>query len=179
MQNNPLTAAQKKAMKKALQLSNYAKKFFVQDGEVQSKVYGICNPLPEQWVMAEEVLRLLNSRRIEWNGGNFRVVLTKVKESYRDPLSNVFLRYVPTLFEVQFCDMDGDVQFVIEYPDNAIVIMNDIGCSRICDEAEDAYNQWRKFIGAIDIIPSETYKAAQGEKPITGIDAPPSMVSGA
>jgi len=30
----------------------------------------------------------------------------------------------------------------------------------------------------MEIKPEETYKAALGEKPITGIDAPPSLVSG-
>jgi hypothetical protein len=178
-QSQPLSKQQKKALQLAARVSLYAKKFFMVDGDVKSEVIGICNPIPEQWVMAEEVLRLLHSRRKEWDGGTFRVVLHRVKPEVRDPVNGIWNRYVPTLMEVQFLDRDGDIQFLIEYPDDPVTIMDNIGCSRIGDEAEEAYNHWKKFHGTVDIKPEQTYKAAQGEKPITGIDAPSSMVSGA
>lgn len=172
--NQSITKAQLASQK----VSTYAKKYFLVDGELKSQVKGICNHLPEQEVLAEELLKLLHRRRTTWQGGSFRVVLAKVEKDYRDKFDAVWKRYVPTCFELQFLDKDGDVQFVIEYPEDTFTIIEQIGVSRMGDEAEEAFDRWKSIYGALEINPTQTYKAAMGEKPITGIDAPPSMVSG-
>jgi len=166
----------KKELRQAA-LSACAIKFFLVEGALQYERKGKCNPLPEQQVLAEMFLLCVERRRA-WPG-SFRVVLHKVKEEFRDPISHLWKRYVPTLLEIQYLDQDGDVQFVTEYPDGILTIIEEIGVSRMADEAEEAYDRWKKFIDPIGIKPEQTYKRAAGEKSITGIEAPMSMVSGA
>ena len=168
-----------KEILEAKKVARYAKQLFLVDGELKAKTRGICNALPEQEVLAEELLKLLGRRRTVWEGGSFRVVLTKVKKEYRDKFDNVWKRYIPELFELQFLDRDGDIQFVIEYPDDAFTLIDHKGVSTMGDEAEEAFDRWKSFKGIIDIRPEQTFKQAQGEAPITGIDAPQSMISGA
>lgn len=134
-------------------------------GELKESKVGTIHPLPEQKVIAEELCRLLNVHI--GHDGYWRCVWVK-PATQRDTFSGLYRNHVPTVMECQWCDADGDVQFVVEIEEKPWAML-DIGVSHWVENCEEAYSRWKSMIGGLELnIETQTHKAAQGEAPKSG-----------
>ena len=167
---NPLPSKQ---AADALNAQNAAVVFMMVDGEVHEKKYGIINVTGAQKVFAEQLVKFLNIEVA--HGGEWRVVWEKpVRWSEH---RGIVKAWIPSMMTYQWRDADGDIKTVLESGDT-VYEMLEIGMTHYATMAEEAWQKTKEFYGLVDVKPSQTFKKAKGQAPITQHpEAPASEVS--
>ena len=129
-------------------------------GRVREFTSGRCRPTEVQRVAAMELCQYLN--RELHHGGRWAVGWAG---AVNDVTPHGLLVFgVPTVMGMVWLDQDDDVQFSIAIDERIEDIVRS-GPQHWCDQAEQAWQEWARHMDEVDVQPSQTIKAAQGEQP--------------
>lgn len=129
------------------------------DGRTTEVSRGLCRPMEVQRIAAMELCVFLNRELA--HDGRWSVGWTGNRNDITPGGLMVF--NIPSVMVLVWLDRDDDVQFQVSIDERLDVFLA-CGPEHWCEQAEQAWAEWRCHIGDVGVKPEQTIKAAQGQR---------------